>query len=92
LHDSIIASCQRAGFSPALGQDAPQISSIVHLGAAGFGVSIVPQSIEQIHAKGIAYLPIEGDAPCAPIGLRTGRRAPMAVRNFVALARRSAHL
>ena len=92
LHDSIIASCQRAGFSPALGQDAPQISSIVHLVAAGFGVSIVPQSIEQIHAKGIAYLRIEGDAPCAPIGLAYRKKEhSMAVRNFVALARRSAH-
>jgi DNA-binding transcriptional LysR family regulator len=93
LHDSIMASCQRAGFSPALGQDAPQISSIVHLVAAGFGVSIVPQSIEQIHAEGVAYLRIDGDEPRAPIGLayRKEERS-MAVRNFVVLARRSAHL
>ena len=93
LHDSIIASCQRAGFSPALGQDAPQISSIVHLVAAGFGVSIVPQSIEQIHAEGVAYLRIDGDEPRAPIGLAYRKEEhSMAVRNFVALARRSAHL
>jgi DNA-binding transcriptional LysR family regulator len=93
LHDSIIASCQRAGFSPALGQDAPQISSIVHLVAAGFGVSIVPQSIEQIHAEGVAYLRIDGDEPRAPIGLAYRKEEhSMAVRNFVALARRIAHL
>jgi hypothetical protein len=36
LHDSVIASCQRAGFSPTLGQEAPQIPSIVYLVAAGF--------------------------------------------------------
>ena len=93
LHDSIMASCQRAGFSPALGQDAPQISSIVHLVAAGFGVSIVPQSIEQIHAEGVAYLRIDGDEPRAPIGLAYRKEEhSMAVRNFVALARRSARL
>ena len=93
LHDSIIASCQRAGFSPALGQDAPQISSIVYLVAAGFGVSIVPQSIEQIHAEGVTYLRIDGDEPRAPIGLAYRKEEhSMAVRNFVALARRSAHL
>jgi DNA-binding transcriptional LysR family regulator len=92
LYDSIIASCQRAGFSPNLGQEAPQISSIVCLVGAGFGVSLVPQSIEQIHANGIVYVAIEGEAPMAPIGLayrRDNRSAT--VRSFVALARQRAH-
>lgn len=91
LYDSIIASCQRAGFSPILGQEAPQIASIVHLVAAGFGVSVVPQSIEQIRADGVVYVSIEGEAPCAPIGLafRKDNRSAT-VRNFVALARQHA--
>jgi hypothetical protein len=38
-------------------------TSIVHLVAAGFGVSIVPRSIEQIRADGIVYVPIKGEAP-----------------------------
>jgi DNA-binding transcriptional LysR family regulator len=88
LYDSIIASCQRAGFSPILGQEAPQISSIVHLVAAGFGVSIVPHSIEQIRADGIVYVPIKGEAPRAPISLAVRKDNRSAViRNFVALAR-----
>ncbi len=88
LYDSIIASCQRAGFSPMLGQEAPQISSIVHLVAAGFGISIVPQSLEQIHADGIVYARIEGEAPQAPISLAVHKDNRSAtVRNFVALAR-----
>jgi DNA-binding transcriptional LysR family regulator len=56
---------------------------------AGFGVSLVPQSIEQIHADGIVYTRIEGEAPMAPIGLayrRDNRSAT--VRNFVALPRK----
>ena len=88
LYDIIISSCQQAGFSPVLGQEAPQIPSIVYLVAAGFGVSVIPQSIEQIRADGVAYLPIEGEVPIAPIGIafrKDDRRA--AVRNFVALAR-----
>jgi len=91
LYDSIIAGCQRAGFSPVLGQEAPQISSIVHLVAAGFGISIVPQSLEQIRADGIVYTPIEGEAPRAPISLavRKDHRAAT-VLNFVALARQLA--
>jgi len=56
LHHAIMASCQRAGFSPKLGQEAPQISTMVHMVAvaAGFGVSIVPRSIAQIHLEGVA--------------------------------------
>jgi DNA-binding transcriptional LysR family regulator len=88
LYDSVIASCQLAGFSPILGQEAPQISSIVHLVAAGFGVSVVPQSIEQIRADDIVYGRISGEAPRAPISLaiRKDNRSAT-VRNFVALAR-----
>jgi DNA-binding transcriptional LysR family regulator len=91
LHDAIIASCQRAGFSPKLGQDASQTVSIIHMVAAGFGVSIVPQSLEQIRAEGAVYLGIEGQAPRAPVGLayRRDDRSTI-VRNFVGLARRVA--
>jgi DNA-binding transcriptional LysR family regulator len=48
LHDAIIASCHHAGFSPRFGQEAPQISSMVHLVAARFGVSVVPQSSRSV--------------------------------------------
>jgi Transcriptional regulator len=91
LYDSIIASCHRAGFSPKLGQEASQTVSIAYMVAAGFGVSIVPQSLEQLHAEGVAYLQIKGDAPRALVSLayRRGDRSTV-VRNFVALARRTA--
>ena len=89
LHDAIIASCQRAGFSPKLGQEAPHISTTVHMVAAGLGVSIVPQSIVQIRLPGVAYIRIEGEAPRAPISLAYRRDdRSTAVRNFVASARR----
>jgi DNA-binding transcriptional LysR family regulator len=91
LHDAIIASCHRAGFSPKLGQEASQTVSIVYMVAAGFGVSIVPQSLEQIRAEGVAYLGIDGEAPRALVSLayRRDDRSTV-VRNFVALARRAA--
>jgi DNA-binding transcriptional LysR family regulator len=56
--------------------------------AAGFGIFIVPQSLEQIRANGIVYTPIEGEAPRALISLavRKDHRAATAL-NFVALAR-----
>jgi hypothetical protein len=50
----------------------------------------VPQSIEQIHADGIVYVGIKGEAPRAPISvaIRKDNRAAT-VRNFVSLARHS---
>jgi DNA-binding transcriptional LysR family regulator len=89
LYDRIIATFQRAGFTAKLGQEAPTFDSMVHMVAAGFGVALVPQSIQQIRAKGIVYLPIEGKGLSTSISLayrRNDRSA--AVRNFIALARR----
>jgi DNA-binding transcriptional LysR family regulator len=70
--------------------EASQTVSIIHMVAAGFGVSIVPRSLDQIRAEG-ADLGIEGEAPRAPIGLayRQDDRSTV-VRNFVGLARRAA--
>jgi DNA-binding transcriptional LysR family regulator len=90
LYDSIIASCQRAGFSPMLKHEDPLtvIASIVYLVATGFGISIVPHSFEHIRADGVVYVRVKGKAPRAPIGLavRKDNRSAI-IRNFVALAR-----
>lgn len=63
LHDRIVGACRNAGFEPLLGQQAPQLSSVVNLVAAGFGVSLVPAAVAQIRVEGVAYVDIEGDAP-----------------------------
>lgn len=89
LYDSIVASCREAGFEPQLGQEAPQLPSIVHLVAAGFGVSIVPVSIAQIQTGSVRYVALQGAAPTAPIGLAYRRDSRLrAVANFLAIARK----
>jgi DNA-binding transcriptional LysR family regulator len=60
LHDEILSACRKAGFEPRLGQQAPQLSSVVSLVSAGFGVSIVPASVCQIRAEGVVYVDISG--------------------------------
>ncbi len=55
---------------------------------AGFGVSVVPRSVNRINGPAVTYLPIVGDMPRAPIALayrRDDRSA--AVQHFVTLAR-----
>jgi DNA-binding transcriptional LysR family regulator len=88
-YDSVIAACRSAGFNPTLGQEAPQIVSVIPLVAAGFGVSIVPRSTARILSDEVCYRPIEGDAPRAEIGLAYCRNgSSRAAQNFVAVARR----
>ena len=90
-YDAILAACRHAGFTPRLGQEAPPIASTIPLVAAGFGVAIVPQTTSNIHADGVIYLPIEGNEPGTEICLAYRRHdRSLAVRNFVAAARRQA--
>ena len=87
LYDAITAACQRAGFIPRLGLEAPQIASIGPLVGAGFGVSIVPRSTSQIRTDEVVYLPIAGDVPKASISLVWRRQDPSpVVRRFLAVA------
>lgn len=89
FYDTLISCCHAAGFSPKLGQETPNIPAIVLMVSAGFGLSIVPKSLEQVRAEGVVYLPIEEDVPAATISLAYRRDAQsQAVRNFVAVAKR----
>lgn len=90
IFNSIISACHRAGFSPKLGPNVPQVVSTVSMVASGLGVSIVPRCISRIKVDGAVYLPIEGDALRAGVSLAYRRDdGSPAVRNFVAVARRA---
>jgi DNA-binding transcriptional LysR family regulator len=88
LYDEILEACRRAGFELELSQIVPQISSVVNLVAAEFGVSVVPASISQLHFAGVVYLDID-DKPPPVARLALASRAGQdgaTVRNFLALA------
>lgn len=86
LYEEVFDVCEKAGFSPRLALEAPQILSVVSLVAAGLGVSIVPAAIAQVKIADVRYLDISGVAPVARLALatRVGSTSVMA-RNFVAL-------
>ncbi|MGF6870875.1 LysR family transcriptional regulator [Paraburkholderia sp. MM5477-R1] len=89
LYDEVISACQRAGFSPQLGQESTQVASAVSMVAAGFGVSLVPHSIRQVAAAGVTYHAIEGPQPKAQIVIAYRSTAfSKLVRDFVDVARR----
>jgi DNA-binding transcriptional LysR family regulator len=88
MHDSILAACSRAGFSPKIGQEAAQVVTVIPLVAAGFGISIVPRSFSALHVAGVTYIDIEEDAPRSAIVLvfRRDERSA-AVKNVMKVAR-----
>jgi DNA-binding transcriptional LysR family regulator len=89
LYDAIIAACQRAGYSPTIGQEAPRLLATLSLVAAGLGVTLVPASMRRLRVHGVTYRPIASEAGLvAPLNLayRRSETAP-AVRRFLALAR-----
>lgn len=90
LYDAIIAACQRAGFSPQIGQEAPRMLATLSLVAAGLGVTLVPQSMRRLRVDGVAYRTIEPAAGLvAPLNLAYRRsESAAAVRRFLALVER----
>ena len=87
LHDAIIAACDRAGFSPRIGQEAPRMLSTLSLVAAGLGVTLVPQSMSRLEAASVVYRALDPAAQLlAPLNLAYRRGEPAAaVRRFVGL-------
>jgi DNA-binding transcriptional LysR family regulator len=89
LRHAFHAACQAAGFSPRVGQHAPEMVSAVNLVAAGLGIAIVPASLRRINIIGISYLDLKGEQqPTAPLNF-VSRRAERstAVRRFLALVK-----
>jgi DNA-binding transcriptional LysR family regulator len=87
FHDAILSACQYAGFTPRMGQQAPQIAATVPLVAAGLGVSVVPRSLSQIHAGGVTFHEISSPAPVASLAIAVlkGHPPPMVARFVCAL-------
>ncbi|MCX5614347.1 LysR family transcriptional regulator [Bombella saccharophila] len=84
--DAILAAYRDAGVTPALGQQAPQIAGTIPLVAAGLGVSIVPQSLHQLHTGGVTFHKIARPAPHAAlaIGVRRGEQPPL-INHFISV-------
>jgi DNA-binding transcriptional LysR family regulator len=92
LYDAIIAACQRAGYSPQIGQEAPRMLSTLSLVAAGLGVTLIPASMQRLRVNGVAYRRLDSGAGLvAPLNLACRRgESAAAARRFVALVRRTA--
>lgn len=88
-YDDIISKCHNAGFSPIIRQDVKEIRTVVGLVAAGLGISIVPRSTGNLHARDVAYVNIEGEAPLVEMSIawRIDDNSTM-VKQFLDVAKR----
>ncbi|MTD27953.1 LysR family transcriptional regulator [Erwinia sorbitola] len=84
LYELIISACLRAGFQPDDVQQSPQISSSISMVAAGFGITVVPDSLRCISLPGVSFHQIEDAALGSDIALAWRRwdRSP-AVHHLV---------
>ncbi|WP_405014199.1 LysR family transcriptional regulator [Kitasatospora sp. NBC_01539] len=73
VHDRIVGVCREAGFEPRVVQRAVEWQTVAALVAAGFGVSLAPESVRRLRLPGVAYR----------------RTSPAAARTSVAVAWRA---
>ena len=92
LYDATITSCQAAGFTPRLGQEAPRIVSTLNLVAAGLGVAMVPESLQHMRMDGVSYCSVSGPIrPRALLGVASRRgETSSAVGQFLSIVMGSA--
>ena len=77
LYDPIITICQAAGFSPLVVQECIQMQTIVSLVSANMGVSILPESIQEVQRYGVVYKPIQD--PTVPISTLVRQLATISI-------------
>jgi DNA-binding transcriptional LysR family regulator len=89
---AVIAACQAVGFNPNVGHVVPDNISRLNLVAAGFGVAIVPVSLQRMNVEGVVYRRLRG-APELKIPFSVASRrgdTSAVVRQFLQLAKRTA--
>jgi len=89
MYGDLVAACREAGFEPRIAAEVGNMLVNTMLVAAGVGVSVVPASMAQSHARQVAYIPIRGASKLeAPLTLLSREdEANPAARHFLSLAR-----
>jgi DNA-binding transcriptional LysR family regulator len=88
LHDAILSCWRAAGITPAIGQQAIQMQTIVGLISAGMGLALVPQSVSNLMRPGVEYRALADPTPRVDTGVAWRRDNPSPVlQGFLELLR-----
>lgn len=90
LYDAILSVFRAAGITPAIGQEAIQMQTIVSLVSAGMGIALVPQSVSNLRRPGVEYHPLVQETPLVETGLAWRRdNASPVLKGFLDLMKKS---
>ena len=90
LYDAILGCFTSAGLTPAIGQQAIQMQTIVSLVSAGMGMALVPQSVSNLMRPGVDYRPLLDTTPLVETGCAWRRDNPSPVlQGFLELLRKN---
>ena len=90
LYDAILGCFRDAGLTPAIGQEAIQMQTIVSLVSAGMGLALVPQSVSNLLRPGVEYRALANPTPLVELGLAWRRdNASPVLRGFLELLRKT---
>ncbi len=87
FHDRIVTACVKAGFSPAVVQEATQWPTVVSLVEAGMGVSLAPECVSKLRRRGVAFRIVPQVETKVHVGW--GHQAPRTASIFLAMAAKS---
>ncbi|MCS0584090.1 LysR family transcriptional regulator [Massilia pinisoli] len=88
LHDAILSCFRAAGITPAIGQQAIQMQTIVSLVSAGMGLALVPQSVSNLMRPGVEYRALADATPLVETGIAWRRdNASPVLKGFLELLR-----
>ncbi|MBR0655768.1 LysR family transcriptional regulator [Plastoroseomonas arctica] len=73
LSDQIVSECLRLGFSPRVGQEAPELAAAINFVAAGMGIAVVPACMRHLRPDAVRFLTLERSRLRAELGLAQGR-------------------
>lgn len=88
LHRIIHAACAEAGFTPNIGQEAPQMDTIVNLVAGGMGVALVSRALVASRREGVVFRELYGIGTPVEYELAVAYRERSAILDRVVAATR----
>lgn len=71
LHDALTTLTNRAGFHPAIAQEAEQVTGLLALVSAGIGVALVPASLQAVKLEAVKLVQLTDREAFLMVGLAT---------------------
>lgn len=76
IFDSFLALCSNAGFTPQISHHASQLNSVLRLVESGFGISLLPEHVENGYALQLKFIPLENAEKTIPLIMLNRKENP----------------